>query len=119
MKSLKSYALAGFITCTLASTTFTIDYNNFFHRETVKITCENQRKCGKTAFGQDKYCSGSTACRRTDFGDFCNSIRSQHCNPATAGCKSNEVLDPTRFCECITRTERKNMFCEDSDIVID
>ena len=82
MKSLKAFILAGLATCTLASSTFIINYNNFFHRETVEIKCDAQRKCGKTAFGQDKYCGAGSACRSNQFGDFCVSVRGQHCNPA-------------------------------------
>ena len=118
MKSLKAYALAGLMTCSLASRTFNIEYNNFSEKESVEITCAAQRSCGQSAFGQEKFCIDGTACRSSDFGDFCVSMSSIHCNRATS-CKPDEVLDPTRYCSCMTSTERRNMFCGDSDTVDD
>ena len=116
MKSLIAYAIAGLMTCTLASTTFTIEYNNFGKRESTDITCNTQRTCGTTAFGQGKFCIDGTACRKSSFGtDFCTSMSTFVCNRATS-CKPDEVLDPTRYCSCITITERRNMFCEEDDI---
>lgn len=74
-----------------------------------EINCQHgPATCGSDEDGNDVNCMDGYACLRTVFGDKCDDVARYQCSK---DCGEGNVLNPLRYCTCITVEERDDMFC--------
>lgn len=66
------------------------------------VACENDQECMK----------GYACFTGSNGTSYCDDIARYQCRK---GCPDGEVLDPLRYCECISIEERRAMFCDDGE----
>ena len=66
--------------------------------------------------GADIHCMAGYACLTTSAGNkICDDVARYQCKKTT--CTDDKVLNPLRYCDCITKEERAAMFCADAPAV--